>query len=340
MNKKILITLGVLVIFVVLVCYELIPVYDTDKPLQENPQDLGNIHKPSIEELALEELHGIPRFNCWYNFVGKGSDEKLYAFHGTFAHDDFRYGKAWLTLKVFSEPEPTGFFTHPSLSWKRTFDGETIVYLASGENGCYFKYTIYRDTYLVESVIKADCQNINMKGHRNIFIRISFHRETSFWYNKGQIAKIYPDCVIAGIEETSKAEGYIIIDGERVDVSGLGHGEHFFNNGNIVPKIRQYGNEFWMPFRFDEVQGFFVVFGDYKDAGLLIDDEYIIPSSFDYFPDSKKRTVRVIADTPKGKLDVTYYLSGNIKAQNFGISTGKLDGKDLTNGFGWVEHIN
>lgn len=339
MNKKILITIGILGLFAVLVYCKLIPIYNIDKPLEKNPQDLGNIHKASIEELALDKVYGIPRFNCWYNFVGKGNDGKSYAFHGSFAHDDSRYKKAWLSFNTYSELDPIGFFTHPSFAWERTFDGEKITYLASGENDCYFKYTIYEDTYSIESLIKADCQNINMKDYQNIFINVNFHKEVSFWYNKGQIAKIYSDCEIAGIEEVSKAEGHIIIDGKRINVSGLGHSEHFFNKGDIVPKIRQYGNEFWMPFRFDEVQGFFVIFGDYKDAGLAINGEYIIPSSFDYFLDSKRKTVRIIADTNKGELDITYHISGNINAQNFGISTGKLGGENLTNGFGWIEHI-
>ena len=316
MSKKILITIGALIIAVILF----------GNYMQESK--LGNIHDPSIDELALEELFGIPRHNNWFSFVGRGDDQNIYGLYGNF---QYHYGrKASIIVKRFPDNE---IICHLSFDWRkesgRRFDGKKVVYWApSSLEGDYIKYTIHDDSY----ELKANC--------RSTYINLIFQKEVSFWYNKARPAEVYPDCEISGIEEISKATGYLVTEGKRINLTGLGHSEHFFNKGNIVQKIKEYGNEWWMPFRFDEVQGIFVVFGDYRDAGLLIDGEYIIPSSFDYFVDSKKRSIRIVADTPKGTLDITHHIFGNIGTEYLATSTGKLNGRELTNGFGWVEHVN
>ena len=316
MSKKILITIGILIIAVTLF----------GKYPQES--ELGNIHDPSIDELALEELFGIPRHNNWFSFVGKGDDQNLYGLYGNF---QYHYGrKASIIVKRFPDNE---IICHLSFDWRKEsgkrFDGEKIVYWApSSLEEDYIKYTIHDNSYELE----ANCGST--------YINLVFQKEVSFWYNKARPAEVYPDCEIAGIEEVSKATGYLLTEGKRINLTGLGHSEHFFNKGNIVQKIKEYGNEWWMPFRFDEVQGIFVVFGDYRDAGLLIDGEYIIPSSFDYFVDKENRKIRIVADTPKGTLDIIHHIFGNIGAEYLATSTGKLDGRELTNGFGWIEHVN
>jgi len=278
MSKKILITIGILIIAVTLF----------GKYPQES--ELGNIHDPSIDELALEELFGIPRHNNWFSFVGKGDDQNLYGLYGNF---QYHYGrKASIIVKRFPDNE---IICHLSFDWRKEsgkrFDGEKIVYWApSSLEEDYIKYTIHDNSYELE----ANCGST--------YINLVFQKEVSFWYNKARPAEVYPDCEIAGIEEVSKATGYLLTEGKRINLTGLGHSEHFFNKGNIVQKIKEYGNEWWMPFRFDEVQGIFVVFGDYRDAGLLIDGEYIIPSSFDYFVDKENRKIRIVADTPKPRI--------------------------------------
>ena len=52
-----------------------VPDYPASTPLKD-PKDMGKIHKATIADLKLMEVHGVPRWNYWYNFVGKGDDGK------------------------------------------------------------------------------------------------------------------------------------------------------------------------------------------------------------------------------------------------------------------------
>jgi hypothetical protein len=292
--------------------------------------ELALLHNPSIEELAKEELFGIKRWNSWFNFVGKGDDNKLYELHGTFKFFKPNFGEAWLTFTSWKEPwERENGFIYNS-NWKKEFKEDKIVFFAGDENNDFVRYTIYENKYLFEA------------RHENININLTFQKESSFWYNQGKVARVYPDCMIAGIEETSKAVGYIIIEDKKINVSGLGHSEHFFSDnehGNIIQKINQYGNEWWIPFRSDEAKGIFVIFGNYKDAGLILNNEYVIPSDFYIQMDNEEKSIKLFAETLKGKLEMTFHIWGEVRTEYFGTLKGKLNGKEFTHGFGWVEHI-
>ena len=50
-----------------------LPDYSPPEPLAD-PGDHGKVHKATLQELRAMEFYGVPRWNYWFNFVGKADD--------------------------------------------------------------------------------------------------------------------------------------------------------------------------------------------------------------------------------------------------------------------------
>lgn len=310
-----------------------VPDYPASTPLND-PADLGKIHKATIDDLKLMEAHGVPRWNYWYNFVGKGDDGNLYMAYVYINH----HGTGKLvppTVFAYScsaDPQKIikiKFSTLPKLKSEK----DKIIWTVE-ENGQFLVYT------LAEGKITLSYKD------KEIELRSEMNNEYSFWYNKNiDYALILPDSPNTGFEETGKAFAEITIAGKKVTASGFGEQENLFCGGakgaDYRTALLKYGNEWWVPFHTDQAEGIFVMTGKYKDAGLYIDGKYIIPSGFEVTPIEANKSFTIKATTPDGELVVNFDMWGWDPPlyEHWGTCSGTYKGQQLTNGYCWLEHI-
>ncbi len=310
-----------------------LPVFDPQKPLS-NPEDLGKIRKATMADVAQLEMGGLPRWNYWFNFSGKGDDGNLYAiyfcvnYHGTDAQTP-------PILVVISSDKTPGKHDDYSMNVVATIDkdADKLSFIAK-EDSKTLNYTIRND--------KTTIQFNSEKFSADLTLSTPF----SFWYNKGnQPVMIVPGSPGAGFEEPGLASGSIIIAGKKIKVSGFAELENYFCGGKGAADYRtallKFGNEWWMPFATDQVQGIFVATGPYKDAGLYINGKYVIPSEFHIVQGEARKVFSINAKTSAGDLNLTFNMWGWNPAlmEYWGTVEGMLDGKKLTTGYCWLEHV-
>lgn len=87
--------------------------------------------------------------------------------------------------------------------------------------------------------------------------------------------------------------------------------------------------------------GIFVCTGPYKDAGLWLDGQYVIPSSFRVVAGEAKKSFTIEAKTAKGDLNVTFRMWGWNPAlmEYWGTVDATFKGKKLPTGYCWLEHV-
>lgn len=310
-----------------------VPDYPASTPMKD-PMDLGKIHKATITDLKLMEVSGVPRWNYWFNFVGKGNDGNLYMAYVYINH----HGTGKLvppTVFAYScsaDPQKIvkiKFATLPSLKSEK----DKIIWTVK-ENGQVLEYI------LAEGKIMLKYKDKEMEFASEMI------NQYSFWYNKNvDYALILPDAPMAGFEETGKATATFSMGGKTVLASGFGEQENLFCGGPKGADYRtaliKYGNEWWVPFHTDQAEGIFIMTGKYKDAGLYINGKYIIPSGFDVTPIEANKSFTIKATLPDGVLEVNFAMWGWDPAlyEHWGTCAGSYNGQDLTNGYCWLEHI-
>jgi hypothetical protein len=310
-----------------------VPDYNASTTMND-PKDLGKIHKATIEDLKLMEVHGTPRWNYWYNFVGKGDDGNLYMAYGYINH----HGTGKLvppTVFAYScstDPQTikkVKFNTLPKLNAVK----DKITWVVE-ENGQWLEYTLAEG-------------KINLKYKEKGFeFESEMHNQYSFWYNKNvDYALILPNSPCAGFEETGEAEAEFVIGDKKIKANGFGEQENLFCGGPRGADYRtaliKYGNEWWVPFHTDQAEGIFGMTGKYKDAGLFINGQYIIPSDFEVTPIEANKSFTIKATTPEGILEVNCDMWGWDPPlyEYWGTCSGTYKGEQLTNGYCWLEHI-
>ena len=310
-----------------------LPVFDPQKPLS-NPADMGKIRKASMADVAQLEMGGLPRWNYWFNFSGKGDDGNRYAiyfcvnYHGTGAMTP-------PILVVISSDKTPGKHDDYSMNVVATIDkdADKLSFVAR-EGSSSLNYTIRNDQTRIQ--FKSD------KFSADLTLLTPF----SFWYNKGnQPVMIVPGSPGAGFEEPGLASGSITLAGKKIQVSGFGELENYFCGGKGAADYRtalfKYGNEWWVPFATDQVQGIFVCTGPYKDAGLYINGKYVIPSEFHIVQGEARKVFSIKAKTSAGDLNLTFSMWGWNPAlmEYWGTTEGTLAGQKLSSGYCWLEHV-
>lgn len=310
-----------------------VPDYPASTPLKD-PSDHGNIHKATLSDLKLMEVHGVPRWNYWYNFVGKGDDGNFYMAYVYINHHGT--GKlvpptvfAWSSSADPTKITKIKFTKLPALKMEK----ERIVWSVE-ENGQSIVYT------LTEGRIALAYKDKEMT------FESVMNNNYSFWYNKNiDYALILPDAPNTGFEETGKAGATFNLGGKTVKATGFGEQENLFCGGAKGADYRtaliKYGNEWWAPFHTDQAEGIFVMTGKYKDAGLYINGQYIIPSDFEVTPIEANKSFTIKANTKDGELVVNFDMWGWDPPlyEHWGTCTGTWKGEQLTNGYCWLEHI-
>ncbi|MEI6782003.1 MAG: hypothetical protein WCQ21_13910 [Verrucomicrobiota bacterium] len=310
-----------------------LPVFEPEKPLS-NPAELGKLRKATMSDVARLEIGGLPRWNYWFNFSGKGDDGVLYAiyfcvnYHGTGAQTP-------PILAVVSCNKTPGKHDDYSMNVvaNRKESPDQLSFIAA-EGSKTLNFTIRSDRTTIQfqsSQFSAD---------------LALATPFSFWYNKGnQPVMIVPGSPGAGFEEPGLASGTITIAGKQIKVTGFAELENYFCGGKGAADYRtallKFGNEWWVPFATDQVQGIFVATGPYKDAGLFIDGKYVIPSEFHIVQGEARKVFSIHAKTSAGDLLLTFNMWGWNPAlmEYWGTVAGTLAGKQLSSGYCWLEHV-
>ena len=313
---------------------EVPPGWMVPNPLSYDTSIKGNIHKATIEELKKIELYGSPRYNTWFQFSGKGDDGNLYGMYACVNHHGTGHVQkrvmfaiscnAWkdvpnqlevLDLMVFPERKET----EDSLIW-------------SAEDG---------DKSLNWTIEKMSV-TLNYKD-KNKTVNMTLKTDYSFWYNRGmQPAEILPGGQTCGFEQPGKATGTITIDKKPVKVSGHGEFENYFVKGEGYREVLlKYGNEWWIALTTDQLSGLIFEGIAYKDAGLYINGKYVIPSDFSITPIEAKKSYTIKMKTSAGDIVLNFNFWGNnpLLYEYWGTVDGTLNGKPLTNGYAWIEHV-
>ena len=310
-----------------------LPVFSPETPLK-NPGDPGKIRKADLADIEQLEMAGIPRWNYWFNFSGKGDDGKQYAayacvnYHGTGA-------LVQGVMFVLSMEDNGTKLMDGSLKVipVRKQEKDRLVFTAKDGNKSLV-YSIYKEKVILE--YKSPEYSVNLE----------LSTLYSFWYNKGiQPVNVLPNTPSAGFEQPGPAKGTIVMGGKTIQVTGGGELENYFCGGKGGADYRtsliKYGNEWWVPFNTDQISGIFVVTGPYKDAGLYVNGKYVIPSEFKILQGEPNKTFTISAKTSEGDLEITCNLWGmNPKLYEcWGTIAGTFKGQELTNGNCWLEHV-
>jgi hypothetical protein len=310
-----------------------LPIFSPETPLK-NPGDPGKIRKADLADIEQLEMAGIPRWNYWFNFSGKGDDGKQYAayacvnYHGTGA-------LVQGVMFVLSMEDNGTKLMDGSLKVipTRNQEKDRLVFTAK-EGNKSLVYSIYKEKVIID--YKSPEYSVNLE----------LSTLYSFWYNKGiQPVNVLPNTPSAGFEQPGPAKGTIVMGGKTIRVTGGGELENYFCGGKGGADYRtsliKYGNEWWVPFSTDQISGIFVVTGPYKDAGLYVNGKYVIPSEFKILQGEPNKTFTISAKTSEGDLEITCNLWGmNPKLYEcWGTVVGTFKGQELTNGNCWLEHV-
>ena len=116
---------------------------------------------------------------------------------------------------------------------------------------------------------------------------------------------------------------------------------YFVKGAGYREVLLKYGNEWWIVFTADQVSGIIFTGIAYRDAGLYINGKYIIPSEFTITPIEAKKSYTITAKTSAGDLVLNYNFWGYnpLLYEYWGTVDGTLNGKPLTNGYAWIEHV-
>jgi hypothetical protein len=306
------------------------PEYEPTTPLA-NPADLGNIHKATIKDLQAMEFLGIPRWNYWFNFVGKADDGTLYMAYAYINHHGT--GK-FVPPAVFtySTEKDSGKFT------KIKFTGEPKLIDTKDSRTWLLNDGDNQLTY----ILKDGKIEVKYKSP-DIAIDLALTTKFSFWYNKGVTPpEFLPGASMAGFEEPGFAEGSFVIKGQKILVKGFGESENLSCGGTDYRSgLIKYGNEWWVTFNSDQVAGLVIFGGKYKDAGLFIEGKYVIPSSIKIVPIEANKSFTMVLQTSAGEVSLSFYCWGWDPSlyEHWATCDGTFKGKPITNGYAWLEHI-
>ena len=326
------------------------------KPLQEDPSDLGDIHKPTIEEYRMTycvDGKVKTKYDWWYSAVL--SDEKGNLFFFILSlHPSWSYYR-FVDIGMDQSLKNRGSL--PKFPMERGDFRKEIGY-SEHEDAINLWVPKNREPKsakgsFVECTIKSGESRLILKTERMAMELDFTSMGVPFWINRGREAIMSPKGdTMSGFWDISKVEGFFERRMRETRMSGVGFNEHLFS---LAPPLH-----FWQ-----RVDGIFLYTDqiycafwhlenkigtkryEYKDGAVFIreTEEYLIPIDFEieYLElDDLKRPIktRISANTTKGKLNVvTRALAEAEKQLVLKITDGQFvfeDGRrlKLTNGYG------
>ena len=314
----------------------------------KNP-DLSKLRPSTIEDYKVLDMYGIRKGDIAIGFVGRGDDGVLYEimpllnYHGTGAVVDPVAFEIMKGGHDFGKIHMVLIKTKPSVILQTK---DSIVYYAE-EGGNYQLYTTSKIGNETWVWIEGKGKDL---GGIDVAFNVVMKSRSTYWYNQNRPDYvIYPNTAFAGFEELGPAEGTITIGGKTVKFkNAFGESENLFNGpkpGTDINKISYrkqmtiYGNEWWMPFITDQVDGFMCIIGASRDFAIFYKGETIVPTEVKITPLIANRSFIVDAKTKKGNLHLKVECeSSELFYYEYGASvTGTFAGIKLTNGYAALE---
>jgi len=288
---------------------------------------------PTFEELAADSFLGLSRRNYWFHAVMKDSKGiKTYMFILTFRC--FRSRTASFKGKIFDPSGETyGQVYFPR--WRKSVDTFLKKIVLKAQNSTKYAHVI----------ITPNDYHITVGDSASPWsLELAFEREMTYFYNNGDsVMEPYPTYHISGFEDVCSGNGILIQQEDTMELFGVTHAEHFFEDKNIVDAFQQCGKELWMPFNLENIKGIFVVFCDRKDGGVLIDTNYYYVGNEFKISDIKRENdflryvmVDVVLDT---SYIFRYDVIGRIGNEYCAQCKAFIEDSIYEEGLGWVENI-
>ncbi len=324
-----------------------LPKYDATDNIVKNP-DLSMLRSSTIQDYKVRDMYGLLKGDVGLGFVGTGDDGLTYEimplvnYHGSggivspVAFEIMRSDEFGRIHMVLIKSKPIIVMeTENSVVWYAQEGGNYQLYSVTKIGGVTFTW-------------------VEGKGKDLSGIDVSFNilgkARSTYWYNQNRDNYvIYPDTAFAGFEELGDAEGTITIGGKTsnfknvfLENENLFNGPKPYTNINRISYRKQmtiYGNEWWMPFRTDQLDGFLCIIGASRDFAVFYKGEYIVPADVKITPLVANRSFMIEAKTAKGDLKLKVEcLTSELFYYEYGTKiTGTFTGINLTNGYGALE---
>jgi hypothetical protein len=327
------------------------------KPLKGQPNDLVNIHTPTIEDYKMTYRLGRKTktiYDWWYSAVPKDPEGNLYFFI-------LEFHPKWSSFRIVRVDKSDGrenLWSLPNFLIAGQDFAEKIGY-SEQENAIdiWVPKTNKPESSVnsfLRSTIEAGKSRLSLKKN-NTTVDLTFTSlGLPFWINKGREAICSPrGDTMSGFYDICHVEGCIIQGSVKTEVSGVGINEHLMS---FTPPIRFWKRVDGVFFCSDEVYCAFWYLEnrvgaqqyEYKDGTVFVraTKEYLIPVDFkiEYleFDDLKKvpTKIRISVETTEGELDAVAEAMIEIEKQlALKIVDGQFIFRDgrrlrLTNGFG------
>lgn len=323
-----------------------LPLYNASNTIRT--PDLSSIRNSTINDYKARDYHGLLKGDIAIGFVGKGSDGLYYEimplinYHGTggviepVAFEIMRSDEFENLHMVLIRKKPTIMLETDS----------SMVFYAE-ENGNYQLYSISK--IKGKTVIWIEGSGKDLNGV-DVYFNVLMQSKMTYWYNQNKPGNVlYPGTSFSGFEEIGVAEGTITIDGKTATfTNALGESENLFNGPdaklttNTIGYRKQmttYGNEWWMPFHTDQIDGQMCIIGASRDFAIQYNGKYIVPSEVRITPLVANKSFKVYAKTTEGDLDITVEVrTMELFYYECGCTVeGTFNGITLTNGYGCLE---
>jgi len=323
-----------------------LPQYDASNTIK-NP-DLSRIRNSTIGDYKARDYYGLLKGDIAIGFVGKGSDGLYYEimplinYHGTGGVIDP------VAFEIMRSDEFENL--HMVLIKKKPLlmletDSSMVFY--AEDNGNYQLYSISKIGG--KTIVWIEGAGKDLEGV-DVYFNVLMKSNMTYWYNQNQPGNVlYPGTSFSGIEEIGSAEGVISIGGKTATFkNAMGESENLFNGpkwGTDINSIgyrkqmTTYGNEWWMPFHTDQLDGQMCIIGASRDFAIQYHGKYLVPTEVKITPVIANKSFKVFAKTMEGDLDILvevktmelfYYECGC-------TVTGTFKGIPLTNGYGCLE---
>lgn len=323
-----------------------LPVYNASNTIQK--PDLSRIRPSTIDDYKARTYDGLLKGDIAIGFVGLGSDGLYYEimplvnYHGTggviapVAFEIMRSDEFDNLHMVLIKKKPLLMLETDS----------SMVFYAE-DNGNYQLYSITKTGGKTVVSIEGAGKDL---GGTDVYFNVVMRSNMTYWYNQNQPNNVlYPGSSFSGIEEIGSAEGVISIGGKSAFFEkAMGESENLFNgpkDGSEINKIdyrkqmTTYGNEWWMPFHTDQVDGQMCIIGNSRDFAIQYKGKYIVPTKVKITPLIANKSFKVFAETSEGNLDITVQVNTQeLFYYECGCTvTGTFNGAQLTNGYSCLE---
>ena len=313
----------------------------------KNP-DLSKLRKSTIADYKARDMYGLTKGDIGLGFVGTGDDGLTYEIMPLVNY----HGSGGIVAPVAFEIMRSDEFgtIHMVLIKSKpiiTLETANSVVWYAEEGGNYQLYSV--------SKIGDDTWTwVEGKGKDLSGVEVAFNvmgkARSTYWYNQNRDNYVlYPNAAFAGFEEIGAAEGTITIGGKTakfknafLENENLFNGPKPYTDINRVSYRKQmtvYGNEWWMPFRTDQLDGFLCFIGASRDFAIFYEGQYIVPTEVKLTPVIANKSFRIDAKTPNGDLNILVEcLTSELFYYEYGtVVTGTFNGTKLTHGYGSLE---